>query len=1327
MEETISRIVTEIEDLRENHHIDNPQPLSEQSLTDLQTLLKNSQSLDPLYDAVSPSHLIPPIATAMDSSPTPHSLLASHVFLSFLLSPNAPVFTLFTPLSFLSFLRSIRRSFKNHNPNNNPQQVRKRKRNSKNKKSVQNDEDEPNSPNSIQKLDVRVLLPLFEKLVSVMSLIHLDRFPESLKSLVQTISEVPLTAIESCGNEVQYSRLVSLCSRILKEVLKPEHGEPSETAAEVLKALSPLVVMPKSQVTSFAVGFVTSLARDSDGVKKALVNFPRYLAHKAPDKAEPRALAVDFIMEVVRVMELGDQVEFVKYVVKMTQGKTNLRLLGVDLILNLVTSLKDPLGVNSMEEEGKEAWGLWCLDALVKRCSDVSATIRGRALSSLAQVVGFLSGSDRASLVLKEFMGFGDGNVEGVGGKEINEMLRRRCVDEKAIVRKAALLLVTNLTALLGGAIDEVVLKTMGMACSDSLVSIRKAAVAALSEAFRTFSSETVITEWLHSVPRQIADNETSIQEECENVFQELVLDRISRAVAASSSYSESMSSSKKKGKGLDNEMEMPFPQGILYLMREICNGEVSPWVKKICTNLGKKKRLNLKIVTALQNIIKVSESIWLNHSRPIEKWTAPPGAWFLLSEVSVFLPKAVDWNFLQHHWQLLDKHKVKGEFRSPFAQKNAFENEESIECNNVAWASDRVFLLQTISNVSVELPVEPAAELAHNLLKRVEKFNMHSTEVDAHVKALKTLCKRKASNDTEAEELVLRWVHQVLSGASRIIETFISDYSEQNAETDFFTPPRSGPSKGRKSGRKRKSLSKAITAIYTIGSLVIVCPSADMSTVSPLLHTIITSGKSVPKLNKLPGSATSLQEEAPSFYIQGWLAMGKLCLADGKLAKNYIPLFVQELEKTNLAALRNNIVVMMADFCVRYTALIDGYITKITRCLLDPCELVRRQTFILLSRLLQRDYVKWRGVLFLRFLLSLVDESEKIRQLADFLFGNILKVKSPLLAYNSFVEAVFVLNDCHAHTGHRESNESRTESQLFSIRGADERSRSRRMHIYVSLLKQMAPEHLLATFAKLCSEILAAASDGLLNIEDATGQSVLQDTFQILGCKEIRFQSTRVSSESADLEEEGGENGSSTRKAITQAVKKGLIQNTVPIFIELKRLLETKNSPLIGSLMECLRVLLKDYKNEIDDILVADKQLQKELIYDMQKYEAAKAKATVAEAVASKPKSITFQSPDVTKNPTKEHVETHVQDEDSDKFPSGSKIASAMADAAAAATARSVLKEINKGTATPQLSSLNVPKVKSFTGECVSRGDKRLDLIKSLQKKHSFDSDDDN
>ncbi|XP_028092388.1 condensin-2 complex subunit D3-like [Camellia sinensis] len=420
----------------------------------------------------------------------------------------------------------------------------------------------------------------------------------------------------------------------------------------------------------------------------------------------------------------------------------------------------------------------------------------------------------------------------------------------------------------------------------------------------------------------------------------------------------------------------------------------------------------------------------------------------------------------------------------------------------------------------------------------------------------------------------------------------------------------------------------------------------------------------------------------------------------------------------------------MMADFCVRYTALVDCYISNITKCLCDPCELVRRQTFILLSRLLQRDYVKWRGVLFLRFLLSLVDESEKIRHLADFLFGNILKAKAPLLAYNSFVEAVFVLNDCNVHTGHSSSQSSRAESRLFAIRGNDEKSRSKRMHIYVSLLKQMAPEHLLATFAKVCAEILASVSDGMLSIEDATGQSVLQDAFQILSSKEIRIPSNRgSSSDPGDMDEEGGgDSGSAAAAAargrvITQAVKKGLIQNTIPIFIELKRLLESKNSPLTGSLMECLRVLLKDYKNEIDEILVADKQLQKELIYDIQKYESLKAKSTATETVSMMQRSDAFRSPGTSKAVTDSNVHSKVPG----MLMSGnSKLDSAMADVVARATARSVLREVNQGGKTPPLSAMSVPKLKTSMGGMVSKGDRSAAVLESLRRQ-CFDSDEEN
>lgn len=245
-------------------------------------------------------------------------------------------------------------------------------------------------------------------------------------------------------------------------------------------------------------------------------------------------------------------------------------------------------------------------------------------------------------------------------------------------------------------------------------------------------------------------DNETSMQEECENVFHELVLERISRAGNALSPDSNNWNSSSK---GLDRDIEALFPEGVLVLLKELCNSEVSPWVKKICGSLGKKKRLKPRVALALQSIVKQSEALWLSRSMPINKWTAPAGAWFLLSEVSVYLPKSVEWEFLHHHWQLLDKNDGRGLFEttlSIFKHLNQLvyvftccywyvfddaaisegADEQGAECHSSTWAGDRVCLLQTISNVSLQLPSEPAADLADNLLKKIEKFNLHSAEV---------------------------------------------------------------------------------------------------------------------------------------------------------------------------------------------------------------------------------------------------------------------------------------------------------------------------------------------------------------------------------------------------------------------------------------------------------------------------------------------------------------------------------------------------------------------------------------------------------------------
>lgn len=145
-----------------------------------------------------------------------------------------------------------------------------------------------------------------------------------------------------------------------------------------------------------------------------------------------------------------------------------------------------------------------------------------------------------------------------------------------------------------------------------------------------------------------------------------------------------------------------------------------------------------------------------------------------------------------------------------------------------------------------------------------------------------------------EADALVMKWVRQVLSKASKILEKYISGDLAANNRNSFFTPPRSESTKSKRAAAMCQLQSEAVTAAYTIGSLVTVCPSADVSSIVPILHSIITSGNSDPKLSKLPGSTVNMKQKALSLYIHAWLTMGKICLADGKLAKSYIPLFVQ-------------------------------------------------------------------------------------------------------------------------------------------------------------------------------------------------------------------------------------------------------------------------------------------------------------------------------------------------------------------------------------------------------------------------------------------------
>lgn len=81
---------------------------------------------------------------------------------------------------------------------------------------------------------------------------------------------------------------------------------------------------------------------------------------------------------------------------------------------------------------------------------------------------------------------------------------------------------------------------------------------------------------------------------------------------------------------------------------------------------------------------------------------------------------------------------------------------------------------------------------------------------------------------------------------------------------------------------------------------------------------------------------------------------IGKLCLQHEDLAKKSIPALVRELEVSEDVAVRNNVIIVICDLCIRYTVMVDNYIPNISVCLKDSDPFIRKQTLVLLTNLLQ-------------------------------------------------------------------------------------------------------------------------------------------------------------------------------------------------------------------------------------------------------------------------------------------------------------------------------------------------------------------------------------
>ncbi|NXT12837.1 CNDD3 protein, partial [Prunella fulvescens] len=503
--------------------------------------------------------------------------------------------------------------------------------------------------------------------------------------------------------------------------------------------------------------------------------------------------------------------------------------------------------------------------------------------------------------------------------------------------------------------------------------------------------------------------------------------------------------------------------------------------------------------------------------------------------------------------------------------------------------------VLCVIGHVAKHLPKSSSEGLKENIQSWLKESQCPLEVISPAVETLQKLCQASAAAPEEAQELL----NQVCGDLVSTCESYISNIvlKEDGA------------------GQLQEDL--LVRHLFLLGEAAQLCPAKVGKQIFLLVQSILASSGIKDQLaactdsEEIPSSQPLSQFRGsampPVVRAHALITLGKLCLQHEELAKKCIAALARELEVSPDVAVRSNAALVLCDLCVRYTSLGDRYIPNISLCLRDPHPFIRRQTLILLTSLLQEEFVKWKDCLFFRFVSVLVDPNPDIARFAEFCLVHLLLKRNPVMFSQHFIECIFHFNSYEKHQKYNRFPQSLRAKQLFSLKGKD--NKEKRMRIYTFLLDHFTDEQRFSITTKISHNILACFVDEILPL-DLEGSELLSDTFAVLSCKEIKLSSMRSKPEEdiqADEDEMAMANAVmqvAQKKLISQVQKKNFIENIIPIITSLKSLMEQKRIPALKDLMNCLREMMQDYRNEIKDFFAVDKQLAAELEYDMKKYE---------------------------------------------------------------------------------------------------------------------------
>ncbi|XP_059903948.1 condensin-2 complex subunit D3 [Gadus macrocephalus] len=972
----------------------------------------------------------------------------------------------------------------------------------------------------------------------------------------------------------QKESLRRIFHRLLYVILmmsKANRGRPA------LLVISQTVVAARGHALQFVCHLVEEMKETALPFVQILL---QHICFQMLEKCEYRCHGSQAVGVLVALLPSEDYASFVKWLSGYSRHtKMVYRLFAVDVVMVLLQQPERAAELGAAAEVAALLPHRYLVQSLLfSRRTDSSPTVRGHALSCLAQVLEMPSlNASRAvqdlfttsgistvlegestegtigaqqtqktyrTLSFKTLEITNTGDPTGYEGKENLALLMRRVADCKTGVRKSALQAI--LALLKHGVIPMTTenLSVLSDRCRDPALSVKKKALQCLGELLTARPDSGVVQRaWLQGVVPALVDAESSVQEKALEALEETLLCQV---------------------KGYSPQRHLDAPQRLAWdLLGLLCYEcpELSRYFSRAFSVWSKQNKFSKSFCSSL-----------LSHTEAEHAG----GAWLLLSQVARCTPNLPLTPVLQAWDHMLSTKEV-----------------AMTTCCHI---------LSVVGDVAEYFNEDTQSRIVDELMSWLKTMELSLEVMSAAMETLFQLGRKEDIKQTQA------FLGLHCGGLVSMCETYLAGILL------------------RQTGGHDLDQDLMVKHLHLLGVASLHSPAHVGKRTVLLVESILSSQRDAHTgPDEPPESSTQTRPNSLPTKVRAHavITLGRLCLQHEDLTQQYLPVFARELQEGAELAFRNNLVVIMCDLCVRYTNMVDCYIPNISSCLRDDQQVIREQTLIMLTNLLQEEFVKWKGSLFFRFVTVLVDPVPAIASLCEFCLVHLLLKKNTAMFSQHFIECIFHFNEYRKHKAYNHFPETDRERTRFSLKG--QRNREKRFRIYRFLLEHFTDAQRVSITNKINQTILGCFADDELPL-DADGAEILAETFSILSLKELKLQaaSAPAGGAAADEPEEEGQNmatlHAAQKKVISQFQKKAFMENTVPIIIALKNMLELRRSPVIRDLMAYLQVAMKDLKGEVKELFSGDQQLAAELEFNLQEKENLENQTSRMDSVQNSP-----------------------------------------------------------------------------------------------------------